>query len=273
MNCQENLVKLEKFEAGIGEKAEFSDKGGSAYCPERVKIFEDNLGYVEKAVREIGRNLPPSVEREDLFNAGAIGLIVAIDKYDSSRGNKFTTYAYFKIRGEILSELRERDFLSRLSRREAREYKKTFGKLERELWRTPNDEEMAEQMEIPIEKIYKIKVWLDIFPVELDTVFDTVNYKDRRKRVGKHFLEGNFSCDSFLEEICLKETKVVLREAIERLPDKERLVISLYYVNGLTMKEAGKTIGITEGRVSQLHSSAIISLKKYVNNRKYVKSS
>ena len=212
---------------------------------------------------------PGRVERlDDLLNVGVIGLIQAVDRYDPKRDNKFMTYAIFRIKGAVLSELRARDFLSRSNRRKIRELENAFLSLEQKLGREVEDREVAEELGVDIEHVYRTKQLSSISFIS----FEELGYssKDEREKL-MNFLVNND--DDALTLTRLKELKNALAKAIEDLSEKERLVISLYYLDELTMKETGEVLGITESRVSQIHSQAIIHLRAKLRNQKLLADS
>jgi RNA polymerase sigma factor for flagellar operon FliA len=166
------------------------------------------------------------------------------------------TYAIFRIKGAVLSELRSRDFLSRSNRRKIRELENAYLKLEQKLGREVEDVEVAEELGVDIEQIYRTKQLSNISFIS----FEELGYssKDEKEKL-VNFLVNND--DDALTLTRLKELKNTLARAIEELPEKEKIVISLYYLDELTMKETGEVLGITESRVSQIHSQAIIHLR------------
>jgi RNA polymerase sigma factor for flagellar operon FliA len=232
----------------------------------RDQLITTYLPYVKRLVNRIAIHLPPSVDSEDLLHVGVIGLMQAIERYDPSRDNKFTTYAAFRIRGAILSELRSRDFLSRSSRRKIRELEMAYLKLEQKLGREVEDDEVAEAMGISLDQYYRIKQMSSISFISLDELGYTFK-KDHGSLMSSLFQSAD---EDVLNLAGFKELKAGLAEAIDELPKKEKLVISLYYMEELTMKETGKVLGITESRVSQLHSRAIIHLRAKLRKKKLI---
>lgn len=215
------------------------------------------LPFVKNVVNRIAVHLPPNVEVDDLINAGVIGLMNAMENYDCRRDNKFSTYAVFRIKGAVLSELRSRDFLSRSSRSKIRELMKAHEKLERELGREVMDEEIAEEMGIALNEFYKIRALSNMSFVS----FDEMGLASKEEKAGiLEYLAEGAGVDP-LNLTGLKEIKGGIASAIEELPEKEKLVISLYYWEELNMKEVGEALEITESRVSQIHSRAILHLR------------
>jgi len=232
----------------------------------RDQLILEYLPYVKRIVHRIAIHLPPNVETEDLMNVGVIGLIQAIDRYDPSRDNKFTTYAAFRIRGAVLSELRSRDFLSRSNRRKIRELERTYLQLEQKLGRDVDDAEVAEALDISLDQLYRIKQISSISFISYEELGYTSN-NDKEKLVSNLVRDDG---DDVLTRTGFKQLKAAIAEAIEELPEKEKLVLSLYYMDELTMKETGEVLGVTESRVSQLHSQAIIRLRSKLRKRKLI---
>jgi len=229
----------------------------------RDQLITEYLPYVKRIVQRIASHLPSTVDVEDLMNVGVIGLIQAVDRYDPNRDNKFMTYAIFRIKGAVLSELRSRDFLSRSNRRKIRELENTYLKLEQKHGRDVDDYEVAEELGIDIEQIQKTRQLSSISFIS----FEELGYssKDEKEKLMGHLINSD---DDALTMARIKELKSGLAKAIEQLPEKEKLVISLYYLEELTMKESGKVLNITESRVSQIHSQAIRHLRAKLRKEK-----
>ena len=201
------------------------------------------------------------MEIDDLINAGIIGLIQAAERYDPTRDNKFITYAAFRIRGAVLSELRSRDFLSKSNRRKAREIENTYLHLEKRLGREVRDEEVAEELGLSLDEFYRIKKISSISFIS----FEEIGYtsKEDRKRLMSYLISDDN--ENALTLTRLNELEKSVAKAIGELSEKERIVVSLYYWDELTMKEIGKALDITESRVSQIHSQAIVRLRRKLN--------
>ena len=229
----------------------------------RDQLISEYLPYVKRIVQRLAIHLPSTVDIDDLMNVGVIGLIQAVDRYDPRRDNKFMTYAIFRIKGAVLSELRARDFLSRSNRRKIRELESAYQRLEQKLGREVDDKEIAQELGIELEQVYRTKQMSSISFISLEEL--GVSSKDEKEKL-MNFLTNNE--DDALNLTKLKELKEALAEAIKQLSEKERLVISLYYLDELTMKETGKALGITESRVSQIHSQAIMHLRSKLRKQK-----
>ena len=192
-----------------------------------------------------------------MVNAGVIGLISAAERFDPSREKKFITYAAFVIRGAVLSELRSRDYLSRSNRRKIRELEKMFVSLEKKLGREVEDDEVARELNIDLEEFYRIKKLAGISFISLEDVgFASKDSGDSLR----DYLADDRTGDAFAHTR-IKEIENTVAAAIDELAEKEKLVVSLYYWEELTMKEIGKVLEISESRVSQIHSKAIMHLR------------
>ncbi len=223
----------------------------------RDELVTEYLPYVKSIAHRMAVHLPPSVEAEDLVNAGVIGLMNAIERYDSTRENKFITYALFRIRGAMLSELRSRDFFSRSNRSKIRELEKAYQDLNLKLGREAKDDEVAEKLGISLDEFYDIRKMSMMSFISFEEIG---SFSNEEKDGLMHLLvDGN--SDDPLGLTGLKEMRNAIAGAIEQLKEKERMVVSLYYWDELTMKEIGKVLDITESRVSQIHSQALIHLK------------
>jgi len=181
----------------------------------------------------MGSGLPAHVEESDLISYGLLGLISAIERFDPGREIKFETFAITRIKGSIIDELRSLDWVPRSVRAKAREIERMNAKLEHELHRAPTDQEMATALEMTVD---------DFQASLLDTI------QDPQAPDPAHAMDQT-------------ETKDRLADAIARLPEREKLVIALYYYENLTLREIGEVLGVTESRVSQLHTKAVLRLK------------
>ena len=231
----------------------------------RDQLITEYLPYVKRIVHRIAVHLPSTIDIEDLMNVGVIGLIQAVDRYDPKRDNKFMTYAVFRIRGAVLSELRSRDFLSRANRRKIRNLENVHLKLEQKLGRDVDEFEIAEEMGIDIEQVHRTKQMSGISFISFEEL--GFSSKDEKEKLINYLIDSE---DDALTVTRLKELKAAVARAIEKLPEKERLVISLYYLDELTMKETGKVLNVTESRVSQIHSQAILRLRAKLKKEKFI---
>ncbi|MGD2016110.1 MAG: FliA/WhiG family RNA polymerase sigma factor [Desulfobacterales bacterium] len=231
----------------------------------REQLITEYLPYVKRIVHRIAVHLPSTIDIEDLMNVGVIGLIQAVDRYDPKRDNKFMTYAVFRIRGAVLSELRSRDFLSRANRRKIRELESIHLKLEQKLGREVDDFELAQEMGVDIDQVHRTKQLSSISFISFEEL--GFSSKDEKEKLINYLVDSE---EDALTLTRLKELKGAVARAIEQLPEKERLVISLYYLDELTMKETGKVLNVTESRVSQIHSQAILRLRAKLKKEKLI---
>lgn len=206
----------------------------------------------------ISMRLPSHIDVDDLINAGVIGLMDAIEKFDPDKGVRFETYAEFRIRGAILDELRAQDWVSRSVRQKANQLSRTYASLEQKLGRAATDEEVMESLGIDRDSFYKL----------LDRVrsISLINWEEitGREKVDGSTAEtpADFRKSSDLfRDLNLRRLRQVLQNAIETMPEKERIVVSLYYYADLNMKEIGEVLAITESRISQIHTKAVLRLR------------
>lgn len=226
---------------------------------DKEQLILEYAPTIKYIAQRIAARLPPHISVDDLINAGVIGLIDAMEKFDPSRDNTFKTYAEFRIRGAMLDELRGLDWVPRSVRQKESALERAYEELERRLGRSASDEEVAALIGIKLHEFYE---WLN-----------------QMKGVSLLSLEGlgmratDGEAVNLLEVLPSDDTKSpsqlfqahrlkeIVARAIDDLPYQERIVISLYYYEELTMKEIGKVLEITESRVSQIHTKAILHLR------------
>jgi len=235
---------------------EFRRSGDKALRDRLILTYAPLVKYV---AGRLGSGLPAHVDEGDLVSYGLLGLISAIERYDPARDIKFETYAIVRIKGAIIDELRALDWVPRSVRSRAREIERAIAELEAKLGRAPNDDEIAGKIGISVDELDEslsdisrssIAALDELWAVSgegdqvslLDTIEDT---------------SGPRPAD-VLDETDLRET---LADAIARLPEREKLVITLYYYEELTLREIGEVLGVTESRISQLHTKAVLRLK------------
>jgi RNA polymerase sigma factor for flagellar operon FliA len=201
----------------------------------------------------VGAGLPSSVDPGDLVSSGVFGLIDAIERFEPSRGVKFETFAAPRIRGAIYDGLRQLDWVPRSVRSRARDVERAFSELEHRLGRSPTDDELAAHLRIGPEELAR---WL------ASIAATTVGPLDRAIAAGHEptavDAKGFESPSAVLED---RELRDIMRQEIRRLPEREKLVLSLYYDEGLTLAEIGQVLGVTESRVSQIHTKSVIHLR------------
>lgn len=229
-----------------------------AGSPTRDELITQYLPEVKRIVSRVVCHLPPGVDKEDLLHAGIIGLIQAIERFDPSRNNKFITYATFRIKGAVLSELRSRDFLGRSVRKKLRQMEKASGQLELKLGRSASSEELASELGVQVDELDEIKKMSCISFIS----FEELGIQSAEEKEDLISRLANGDIEDALTLTRLKELQTALAQAVEELPEKEKMVISLYYGDELTMKEAGEVLDVSESRVSQIHSQAVARLRK-----------
>ncbi|RUM87100.1 MAG: FliA/WhiG family RNA polymerase sigma factor [Thermodesulfatator sp.] len=231
--------------------------------PEEL-IFE-HLSLVKYLAQRLAGRLPPALDPEDLISAGLLGLIEAAQRFDPSRKIQFKTFAEFRIRGAMLDQLRQLDWTPRSVKEKAARLEKTIHQLEQRLGRPPEDEEVAQELGLSLDDYYRL-----LEEVRGLTLVDMEALKkrleDQEGLEVESLLAAEDEEDPF-EKLGLKELAEALAQAISELPEKERLVITLYYYEGLTMKEIGRVMGYTESRISQLHSQALLRLRGQLRER------
>ncbi len=204
--------------------------------------------------------LPAHIEEGDLVSYGLLGLIGALERFDPSRNIKFETYAISRIKGSIIDELRALDWVPRSVRSWARKVEATVTRLENELMRAPTDEETAAVLGISVDEYQDILNQISCSSiVALDEFWDSgYSGQDRVNLIDT--IEDSEAPDPS-RAYRIQAIKDTLTAAIQRLPEREKIVIGLYYYEGLTLKEIGEVLGVTESRISQLHTKAILRLK------------
>ena len=223
---------------------------------EVIKRYSPMIKYV---ANRIAMRLPPHIEVDDLISVGVLGLMDAISKYDSSRGAKFKTYAEFRVRGAILDELRAMDWVPRSIRQKASNVDKVVQRLQAKLSRSPEDEEVAKEMGLSLDQFHDTLNETKSIPIfSLEDLGIAKESGEQQSLLD--CLAGKADADP-QTQIRLIELKEIIAKAIDALPEKERLMVSLYYYEELTMKEIGAVLEITESRVSQIHSKAVYRLR------------
>lgn len=222
------------------------------------KLVEEHAPLIKYIAHRIAKRLPAHIEVDDLVSSGVLGLIDAIEKFDPTRGAQFKTYAEFRIRGAIMDELRSLDWVPRSVRQKINHLQKACRKLEHKLGRAATEEEVAEAMEISLEEYHSIVNHSANMPLLSLDDLGLGNREDRKSLLD--CLAGSKDANP-QTYVRLNELRKTITEAIDSLPEKERLMISLYYYEELTMREIGAVLEITESRVSQIHSKAVLKLK------------
>ncbi len=222
---------------------------------------------VKYVAGRVSAGLPQTIDPGDLVSYGIFGLIDAIEKFDLARKIKFETYAMSRIKGSIIDELRAMDWVPRSVRHQSKELENTYVVLENRFKRVPTDEEVSEEMGITIKDLHAILTKISYTSVvALEELWSVGG--DREDKVSLLEMIEDTTTDGPEATFELGETKEILAGAIERLPDREKTVIALYYYENLTLREIGEVLSVTESRVSQLHTKAIIRLKAKLRQSK-----
>ncbi len=225
---------------------------------QKERIVEQFLPRVKYYASKYAFCLPPELSIEDLVSAGIVGLLEAIERYDPSMNATLSTFADFRIRGAIIDEIRSMQWASKDARKKLEEVRKAYSELEKSFNRIATDEEVAERLNITLDDLYKTLSMANI--MNMISLEDLGVSKDGESLDILECISKEDDKD-MLDELNLKELRSALGSAIDELPEKERLVITLYYFEELTMKEIGRVLDISESRVCQLHAKVLVKLK------------
>ena len=229
---------------------------GNAATPERDQMLLEHLPTVRYLARRIHERLPQHVELDDLISAGVVGLIDAFSKFDHTKKVQFKSYAQFRIRGAILDSLRTLDWSPRELRRKGRAVEEAIRSVTQKVGRVPSEQEIAREMDLGLAEYQQLLG--ELKGLEIGSL-----HMERTEDSGDEelaYIPGAPEDDPLFR--CLQgEMKQRLTDAIEELPEKERMVLTLYYYEELTMREIGLTLGVVESRVSQIHSAAVVRLR------------
>jgi RNA polymerase sigma factor for flagellar operon FliA len=233
-------------------------RDGDSQARENLIISYSPL--VKYVAGRLSSSLPQTVDTSDLISYGVFGLIDAIEKFDTDRGIKFETYAIARIKGAIIDELRAMDWVPRSVRSRAREFEAAYVALENRLKRVPSDKEIASEMGVSERDLQAILAKLSYASViSFEEMWTGGSERDEHQDpLG---VIADERADDPVDIFESAEVKDILASAIERLPEREKTVVALYYYEGLTLKEIGTVLGVTESRVSQLHTKAVLRLR------------
>ncbi len=250
------------------KKAVVHNRTNSA-SQKREDLILEHIPLIKYHAYRLASQLPPNIEINDLINAGVLGLMDAIEKFEPSRGVKFKTYAELRIRGAMIDSLRELDWAPRSLRKKSKELSKVSQKLQQELGREVSDHEICAEMGIELEELYKLEDQL--------TGLSIGSFYDASRRFGEEDSDAESLINYYPDDVEKgpphvfekEELKQILADAVDCLSRKERLVVSLYYFEELTMKEIGAVLRVNESRVSQLHTKAMLRLRSKLKNSSY----
>ncbi len=263
-------------DSDVLDEASIAEQEAAANAAALTKIWQDYKDHADRADRDrlivhyaplvkyvagrVRSGLPNSVESADLVSYGMFGLIDAIDKFDLERKIKFETYAINRIRGAIIDELRSLDWVPRSVRAKAKTLERAHAELEAELRRAPSEDELADRMGLTRAELAKLMSQVSITNmVALDEV--THGGSDRGDKMTLGDLLEDPRAPDPEAEYETEEMKVLLAEQIGELPEREKVVLTLYYYERLTLAEIGSVLGVTESRVSQIHSKSLLDLR------------
>jgi RNA polymerase sigma factor FliA len=228
----------------------------------RDRLILTYAPLVKYVAGRLGSGLPAHVDDDDLVSYGLLGLIGAIERFDPGRDIKFETYAMARIRGSIIDELRSMDWVPRSVRARARDIERAIGELEARFGRAPTDEEISGKLGLSQDELNESLSEISRTSISaLDELWTVSSGGDQIALIDTIEDTRGPNPQSALAETELKEA---MADAISRLPEREKLVITLYYYEELTLREIGEVLGVTESRVSQLHTKAILRLKARV---------
>ena len=233
---------------------------------DRSQLIREHMPLVELVVQRMIPQVPSFMTKEDMISAAMVGLTDAANKFDSTKGVKFKTFAEYRVRGAILDEMRKLDWFSRSMRDKQNQLTQTMLRMERQLGRSPEEEEMAAEMGMSSDDYRSLLA--EVSHLGCVSLHETLDHTEE----GRSFLDsledvGGPTPSELIEK---QEMTRLMAEILEELSEKERLVIALYYYEELTQKEIAEVLSVSEGRVSQLHSQALLKLRvKLINSDFY----
>lgn len=227
----------------------------------RDKLIIQYSPLVKYVAGRVGVGLPRNVEQSDLVSFGVFGLIDAIEKFDPERGYKFETYAIARIKGAILDELRSIDWVPRSVRSKARTLERAIGKLEAEHHRAPTDDEVAAEMGVTQQQLQTTLSQISFVGVAALDEMLAGGERGESVTLGDTVADTNAGPMGVYE---VEEMRQILAESINRMPEREKIVLTLYYYEGLTLAEIGRVLGVTESRVCQIHTKAVLQLRSRI---------
>jgi RNA polymerase sigma factor for flagellar operon FliA len=235
--------------------SEFIDMRSAALRDELIVNYSPLVKYV---AGRVAVGLPANVEQADLVSYGVFGLINAIERFEPERGFKFETYAIPRIKGAILDELRSMDWVPRSVRAKARSVEKAISKLEAENGRAPSDEEVAGELEIGVDDLHSVLT--DISHAGITALDELLGRGERgdSQTLGDTLADAGAGPGGEYE---IQEMRQIIAGSINRMAEREKIVLTLYYYEGLTLAEIGKVLGVTESRVCQIHTKAVLNLR------------
>jgi RNA polymerase sigma factor for flagellar operon FliA len=230
---------------------------------DRERIIEEFLPIIKHLAFKVSRGFDDDGITEDLISSGVLGLLEAMEKFDPGRGIKLNTFAYLRIRGAMIDELRKRDWFPRSARTKAKKLEEVIRKLEARLGRYPREEEVAAELKVDLEDyLIMLKDFGSLSVLSIEDISE-VSGMDREGII-RYVMDEGASPEKCAE---MRELEGLLGHEIDRLPEKQKLVLSLYYYEDMNMKEIAEVLGITEARISQIHSQAVLSLRTFLKKK------
>jgi RNA polymerase sigma factor for flagellar operon FliA len=229
---------------------------------DKNSLLTEHMPLVKRLAHQMRAKLPPSVEVDDLIQAGMMGLLDAINRYEENHGAQFETYAVLRIRGAMLDELRSSDWMPRSTRANMRKVEQAMATLQQQLGRPPSESEVAKSLKLSLADYQ-------------DLLGDSgghqlVYYEDFHDDEGDSFLDRHAVDDADpLKSLLDTDFRQTVIEAIDALPPREKMLMGLYYEEELNLKEIGAVMGVSESRVSQLHTQAVARLRTYLRERSW----
>jgi RNA polymerase sigma factor for flagellar operon FliA len=236
----------------------YHQKGGS---PAENALVEQYLPLVRSALGRLAMTLPEHVDQDDLNSAGLMGLLQALRNYDPASGNSFETYARLRVRGAMLDELRRMDWVPRTVHEKARRIQGTIAQVEQRLGRVPSDAEVAKALEMSVDEYSDLLV--EIRPATF-ICLDAACNLDGGDSSSLCDVIADPSADGPVEQASRNELKEIILRRLRELPETQRKVLALYYGEDLHLREIAELMGLTESRICQIHSQAILSIRSYV---------
>jgi RNA polymerase sigma factor for flagellar operon FliA len=221
------------------------------------------MPLVKRLAHQMKAKLPPSVEVDDLVQAGMIGLLDAINRYEENHGAQFETYAVLRIRGAMLDELRSSDWMPRSTRANMRKVEQAMATLQQQLGRPPSESEVAQSLKLPLSEYQEL--------LGDSGGHQLVYYEDFHDEDGNDSFLDRYAVDDDdpLKSLLDTDFRQTVIDAIDALPPREKMLMGLYYEEELNLKEIGAVMGVSESRVSQLHTQAVARLRTYLRERSW----
>ena len=230
---------------------------------DKNSLLTEHMPLVKRLAHQMKAKLPPSVEVDDLVQAGMIGLLDAINRYEENHGAQFETYAVLRIRGAMLDELRSSDWMPRSTRANMRKVESAMAALQQQLGRPPSESEVAQSLKLPLSEYQEL--------LGDSGGHQLLYYEDFHDEDGTDSFLDRYAVDDDdpLKSLLDTDFRQTVIDAIDALPPREKMLMGLYYEEELNLKEIGAVMGVSESRVSQLHTQAVARLRTYLRERSW----